>query len=113
MVQRGMIDELVRSSAIWECTQCHQCMERCPRGVTPFDVIIQLQNMAVKAGLPHPESLDQIFASIARTGAVQGPQEVFDSDFEGYRRSDLGLPELTGPRDMVAFRRAVEETSRW
>jgi heterodisulfide reductase subunit C len=113
MVQRGMVDELMRSKVIWECTQCHQCMERCPRGVTPFDIIIQLQNMAVKNGLPHPESLDQILATIERTGSVQGSQEIFDSEFEGYRREDLGLPELVGPLDLKAFKRAVEESARW
>ncbi len=113
MVQRGMIDELIRSKVIWECTQCHQCMERCPRGSTPFDVIIQLQNLAVKAGLPHPEGLDQILATIARTGSVQSSQEVFDSEFEGYTREGLGLPKLAGPLDLAAFKRAVEETARW
>ncbi len=113
MAQRGMIDQLLDSKAIWQCTQCHQCMERCPRSVTPFDLIMHLQNAAIKTGRPYPASIDQLYAAIRRLGYVQEPQEVFDKDFETYRREDLGLPPIIGPHDMAAFRRSVEETARW
>lgn len=113
MVQRGKIDELLRSGFIWECTQCHQCMERCPRDVTPFDIIITLQNMAVRAGLPFPENLAMISNSIKRLSTVQGNQEVFDRDFESYDRVNLGLPELQPPEDIEAFRKALDESFKW
>jgi len=113
MVQRGKIDELLRSGFIWECTQCHQCMERCPRDVTPFDIIISLQNTAVRAGLPFPENLTTISNSIRSRSLVQGNQEVFDGDFESYDRVSLGLPDLRPPENMEAFREALDKSFSW
>ena len=113
MVQRGQIDELMRSGFIWECTQCHQCMERCPRDVTPFDIIISLQNMAVRAGLPFPENLTMILNAIKRLSTVQGNQEVFDRDFESYDRVGLGLPELQPTENIEVFRKGLEESFSW
>ena len=113
MVQRGRIDELIKSGYIWECTQCHQCMERCPRDVTPFDIIISLQNMAIRAGLAFPESLTKMFTSIKSRCIVQGNQEVLDKDFESYDRTSLGLPELFPPKNMKTFREAIELSFNW
>ena len=113
MVQRGRINDLIKSGYIWECTQCHQCMERCPREVTPFDIIISLQNMAIRAGLPFPEALTSMFNSIKNRCIVQGNQEVYDKDFESYDRTNLGLPELFPPEDMKTFREAIELSFNW
>jgi heterodisulfide reductase subunit C len=113
MVQRGKIDELLKSGFIWECTQCHQCMERCPRDVTPFDIIISLQNTAVRAGLPFPENLTTISNSIRSRSLVQGNQEVFDGDFEAYDRASLRLPDLRPPENMEAFREALDKSFGW
>jgi len=113
MVQHGRIEELLRSNFIWECTQCHQCMERCPRNVTPFDIIMTLQNMAVRAGLPFPENLTMILNSIKSKGIVQGNQEVFDREFEAYDRESLGLPELLPPDNFEVFKRALEKSFGW
>ena len=109
MAQRDLIDRLLDSDVIWMCTQCHQCMERCPREVTPYDIILYLQNLAVKGGYPYPKELNMLLNAIKRNGAIQLPQEVFDKEFENYERESLGLPSLHGPTDMEAFRAAVEK----
>jgi heterodisulfide reductase subunit C len=113
MVQRGRINDLIKSGYIWECTQCHQCMERCPRDVTPFDIIIWLQNMAIRTGLPYPEALSTMFTSIKHRGIIQGNQEIFDKDFETYDRDNLGLPELLPPSDMGKFRESIVLSFNW
>jgi heterodisulfide reductase subunit C len=107
MAQRGDVEGLLASDVIWSCTQCHQCMERCPRKVTPYDIIIYLQNLAVKRGFPYPRELDMLMESVKRQGAIQEPQDVLDDEFESYTRDSLGLPSVHGPKDPEAFRRAL------
>ncbi len=106
MAQRDELDELLTSEVFWLCTQCHQCMERCPRVITPYDIIIYLQNLAVKKG-DYPKELDMLLNMVKRLSAIQEVQEVFDKEFETYERDDLGLPELNGPEDMESFRRSL------
>lgn len=107
MVQLDMIGEILKSNVIWECTQCLQCMERCPREVTPFDIIITLQNRAVREGLPFPEGLSKMLGSVKRLGAIQPPQEIVDREFEIFDRESLGLPEPSSPKDMSRFTAAL------
>jgi heterodisulfide reductase subunit C len=85
-------------------------MERCPRGVTPFDAIIQLQNIAVRQGFPFPENLTVIIGALKRQGIVQWYQEVIDREFEVNDRASLELPELKGPKDLEKFRQALQQS---
>lgn len=39
MVDRGNIEPLKQSNAIWQCLSCFACMERCPRDVKPVKLI--------------------------------------------------------------------------
>lgn len=108
MAQLEMIEEILRSNVIWECTQCLQCTERCPRDVPPFDIIITLQNLAVREGLSFPEGLTRMLNSVKRYGHIQAPQEVVDREFEIHDRESLDLPEIRGPEDMNRFAAALE-----
>lgn len=46
----GFRDEVLSDKDLWLCTTCYTCLERCPRGVDPTDVVLAIRNMAVKAG---------------------------------------------------------------
>lgn len=46
----GMRKEVLGDPDLWLCTTCYTCLERCPRGVDPTDVILILRRMAVKEG---------------------------------------------------------------
>jgi heterodisulfide reductase subunit C len=107
--QRDQLDKLIGSEVIWNCTQCHQCMERCPREITPFDLIIYLQNLTVYLGYPYPKELDTIFNMVKRYGTIQLPQEVLDSEFDSYDRESLNLPLLKGPKNIDSFNKAIEK----
>ena len=109
MAQRDLIEELIESKVIWECAQCLQCTERCPREVTPFDIIIACQNLAVSKGLQFPEGLTRMLSSVKRLGAIQPPQEIIDREFEAYDRESLDLPDAKRPRDMAKFLLALEK----
>lgn len=39
MVEKGNIDELMSSTALWSCLSCFACVERCPRNVKPARLI--------------------------------------------------------------------------
>ena len=109
--QRNILKDLLSSEVIWMCAQCHQCMERCPREVTPYEVIIYLQNLAVKMGAEYPRDLKIMSTAVKRLSRIQDIQEILDRDFEDHSREDFDLPELKGPADMDAFRRAFGDIS--
>ena len=39
MLGQGKVEKLLQSKAIWNCLSCLACVERCPRGVAPANVI--------------------------------------------------------------------------
>ncbi len=39
MVEKGRIAPLAASQSIWKCLSCFACVERCPRGVEPANLI--------------------------------------------------------------------------
>ena len=39
MLEKGKVEELLGCFAIWSCLSCMACVERCPRGVAPANVI--------------------------------------------------------------------------
>jgi len=77
--------------------------------VTPFDIILALQNLAVSKGLPFPEGLTKMLNTVKRFGAIQQPQEIVDREFESYDRESLDLPVAGGPVDMSKFVEALEK----
>ena len=46
LVQMGLIDEAMQSSAIWLCASCVTCTTRCPKGVDVAYVMETLRQMA-------------------------------------------------------------------
>jgi len=51
LILLGYKNELIKSPTIWLCAKCNTCIERCPRRVAFVDVIIELQNEAVREGI--------------------------------------------------------------
>jgi heterodisulfide reductase subunit C len=108
MAQRELIREVLDSNVVWMCAQCLQCKERCPRDVTPYDIIMSLQNQAVREGLHYPEGLSKMLGSMKSLGSIQPPQEVVDREFDSFDREELELPEMSKPGDLVKFVKALE-----
>ena len=48
MLEQGKIDQLLQSKAIWSCLSCMACVERCPRGVAPANVVEAVRNTVVR-----------------------------------------------------------------
>lgn len=49
MLNKGKVDELLECKAIWNCLSCMACVERCPRGVAPANVVEAVRDAVVRA----------------------------------------------------------------
>ncbi len=54
------LDELARLSEIWDCTACHTCAVRCPKGLKPLEVLIGLRSLIVESGKVEPTVRDAL-----------------------------------------------------
>ena len=48
MLAQGKIDQLLECKAIWSCLSCMACVERCPRGVAPAQVVEAVRDTVVR-----------------------------------------------------------------
>jgi len=101
-------EELLKGEAIWTCTTCLKCRERCPEEISPYDIILILRNLAYRAGYNYPGGYDDFVKGVKETGFISVPQSVRSRDGGRVTRSDLGLPEVSGPTDMELFRGIVD-----
>ncbi len=54
MVEKGNLEPLMESESIYKCLSCFACVERCPRGVEPANVIEAVRLMKIrKQGANH------------------------------------------------------------
>ena len=65
-VEKGQIEKLMKSNAIWNCLSCMACVERCPRDVQPGKLVEAVRLAVVRQqGLNHmkvedvPEKLNE------------------------------------------------------
>jgi len=56
MIQLGMREPLLRSSAPWLCVGCEACGTRCPNEIRLAPVMDALKYMALEAGYAPPEA---------------------------------------------------------
>lgn len=54
------LDELARLAEIWDCTACHTCAVRCPKGLKPLEVLIGLRSLIVESGKVEPRVRDAL-----------------------------------------------------
>ena len=54
------LEELARLAEIWDCTACHTCAVRCPKGLKPLEVLLGLRAMIVESGKVEPTVRDAL-----------------------------------------------------
>lgn len=84
----GLKEPVLSDKDLWLCTTCYTCLERCPRGVDPTDVILALRTMAVQSG--HMLDRHKQVASLAMKSGHAVPID----DANRKTRVALGLPEV-------------------
>lgn len=95
MVILGMKEEVLKSEAIWLCTYCYTCQERCPQDVGITDLMFALKNMATREGHMHPSYNAQIdvLSNFGRMYEI--------TDFDNKKREKIGLPPVSNSKEIV------------
>jgi heterodisulfide reductase subunit C len=65
-IEEGLVGA---QSPIWKCTTCYTCVERCPAGVKPLDVILALRNLSFSQN-SCPDNLKTVRANVLEKGLV-------------------------------------------
>ncbi len=47
-IEKGEIDKLLQSKSLYTCLSCFACVERCPRGVAPANVIEAVRQEVIR-----------------------------------------------------------------
>jgi len=103
----GLRKEVLSSQAIWTCSLCHRCTERCPKNVDYSFILALLRNMAVKEGRI-PKEYSSTVEVIYDNGFVV-PYTGGLKDNIDRRRNRMGLPEIVPPNlDEIRF--IIKET---
>jgi heterodisulfide reductase subunit C len=103
----GLKNEVLSSQAIWTCSLCHRCTERCPKNVDYSFILALLRNMAVKEG-KIPKEYSGTVVTIYNNGYVVPYTGGLKVNIDR-RRTRMGLPELIPP-DLEEIRYIIEET---
>lgn len=88
MAVYGLKDELFASRNIWLCSTCYACLERCPEGVRPADIIRSIANLAFQEGIVHI-AFKESAKNIVNTGRMFEVPEIRKK-----KREKVGLPKL-------------------
>ena len=82
LLGQGKVEKLLASKAIWNCLSCLACVERCPRGVAPANVI-----EAVRTTVARMQGGDGITAEeIPAEVNEMIPQQLLVSAFRKYKK---------------------------
>lgn len=106
-VALGRMEEILKSKEVWTCTSCMKCKERCPENISPYDIILVLRNLTVRAGLSHPESYDKTIEAVVENGITREPLTLRTRTGERHDRGSLGLNSIDRPQDMEGFKEAL------
>ena len=100
----GLKEEVITDDALWMCTTCYTCQERCPRSVKIVEIIKKARNIAAHAGyMAKPHKMTGVF--VLNTGHA-----VPINDAAKALRVKIGLPEV--PPTTHAYPEALEEVQK-
>jgi len=89
LIKLGLKKALVQSRAIWQCSTCYMCTERCPQGVQLTTIILSLREIAMREGVTLPDAVKESCKNLYDTGRLLPL-----SQFQKERRVKLQLPDV-------------------
>ena len=100
----GLKEDVITDDALWMCTTCYTCQERCPRSVKIVEIIKKARNVAAHAGyMAKPHKMTGVF--VINTG-----HGVPINDAAKALRTKIGLSEV--PATTHADAGALEEVQK-
>ncbi len=100
----GLKDEVIADDALWMCTTCYTCQERCPRSVKIVEIIKKARNIAAHAGyMAKAHKMTGVF--VMNTG-----HGVPINDATKALRAKIGLSEI--PPTTHAYPEALAEVQK-
>ena len=100
----GLKEEVIADDALWMCTTCYTCQERCLRSVKIVEIIKKARNIAAHAGyMAKPHKMTGVF--VMNTG-----HGVPINDATKALRTKIGLSEI--PPTTHAFPEALAEVQK-
>ncbi len=100
----GLKEEVITDDALWMCTTCYTCQERCLRSVKIVEIIKKARNIAAHAGyMAKPHKMTGVY--VINTGHA-----VPINDAAKALRTKIGLPEV--PPTTHAYPEALEEVQK-
>ncbi|MBR4396848.1 MAG: CoB--CoM heterodisulfide reductase subunit C [Methanobrevibacter sp.] len=100
----GLKEEVIADDALWMCTTCYTCQERCLRSVKIVEIIKKARNIAAHAGyMAKPHKMTGVF--VMNTG-----HGVPINDATKALRVKIGLSEI--PPTTHAYPEALEEVQK-
>jgi len=94
-------ESILENDALWECTTCYTCQERCPRGVKVTDIIKVIRNIAAQRGMVKEEH-KKLCLYLFNYGHVVP----IDENVRKIRKK-IGLPEI--PPTIASSQKYLEE----
>jgi len=93
--------KVLSDDALWLCTTCYTCQERCPRGIPITDALLELRRLAVREGFMLPEH-----RKASETVLECGHAVPLDEETKK-KREELGLEPI--PETVQKYPEALEE----
>lgn len=103
----GLREEVLSSQAIWTCSLCHRCTERCPKNVDYSFILALLRNLSVNEGRI-PKEYSGTVVTIYDNGFVV-PYTGGLKDNIDRRRNRMSLPQIIPP-ELDEIRYIIEAT---
>ncbi|MCO5382179.1 MAG: CoB--CoM heterodisulfide reductase subunit C [Methanosarcina barkeri] len=92
---------VLSDEALWLCTTCYTCQERCPRGIPITDALLELRRLAVKEGFMLPQH-----RLISKMVLECGHAVPLDEETKK-KREELGLDPI--PETVQKYPEALQE----
>ena len=83
-VEEGNIEVLLKSRTLWKCLSCFACVERCPRGVEPANLVEAVRLTLIRKKGGNYIKTDDIPEHIAQDMEI--PQQLITSVLRKYAR---------------------------
>ncbi len=84
----GLKEEVISDDALWMCTTCYECQERCPRDVKIIEIVKAIRNVAAHEGYM-ATAHKKTGSFVAKTGHAVP----INDDVKALRK-EIGLTEL-------------------